>query len=55
MESEKEVTDIESLASNTNTTNVAIKSGNNRKLWIILITLTLGRDNARIYYIFYVF
>ena len=42
MESDKEVTDIESLPNDTNDSNVAVKTGNKRKLWIILISLTLG-------------
>ena len=43
MESEKSVADIESLTSDINDSNVAVKTGRNRKLWIILISLTLGR------------
>ena len=43
MESEKEHVDLESLTeSDSSDTNVTVNIGNNRKLWIILISLTLG-------------
>ena len=49
MESEKEVTDIESLPCDKNDSNVAVKTGKNRKLWIILISLTLGKNIKKYY------